>query len=119
MDIRETCIAFCFLDFHICLLSALHKNAESLVTTKAEHNGPDQVLASTEHTSSVRNHPVIIRKETVGLGAELNPFLSSAYVGTVLLMIMHGLMVLSRVLFLNWHKSPCSKVLVQIARRLK
>lgn len=52
------------------LMSALHKNAESLVTTKAEHNGPDQVLASTEHTSSVRNHPVIIRKETVGLGAE-------------------------------------------------
>ena len=51
-------------------MSALHKNAESLVTTKAEHNGPDQVLASTEHTSSVRNHPVIIRKETVGLGAE-------------------------------------------------
>ena len=26
------------------LMSALHKNAESLVTTKAEHNGPDQVI---------------------------------------------------------------------------
>ena len=51
-------------------MSALHKNAESLVTTKAEHNGPDQVLTATEYVSSIRNFPVIIRKEDMGLGSE-------------------------------------------------
>ena len=52
------------------LMSALHQNAASLVNTKAEHNGPDQILAATEFTSSVRNLPVLLRKEEVGLGAE-------------------------------------------------
>ena len=52
------------------LMSALHKNAESLVTTKAEHNGPDQVLAAAEFTSSVRNKAVTLRREEAGLGAE-------------------------------------------------
>ena len=52
------------------LMSALHKNAESLVTTKAEHNGPDQVLGAAEFTSSVRNKAVTLRREEAGLGAE-------------------------------------------------
>lgn len=52
------------------LMSALHKNAESLVTTKAEHNGPDQVLGAVDFTSSVRNKAVTIRREEAGLGAE-------------------------------------------------
>jgi len=52
------------------LMSALHKNAESLVTTKAEHNGPDQVLGAADFTSSVRNKAVTIRREEAGLGAE-------------------------------------------------
>ena len=52
------------------LMSALHKNAESLVTTKAEHNGPDQVLTAAEFTSSVRNKAVTLRREEAGLGAE-------------------------------------------------
>ena len=52
------------------LMSALHQNAASLVNTQKEHNGPDQVLAAAEYTSSVRNLPVIIRKEEKGLGAE-------------------------------------------------
>ena len=51
-------------------MSALHQNAASLVNTKAEHNGPDQVLTAADYTSSVRNIPVILRKEEVGLGAE-------------------------------------------------
>ena len=51
-------------------MSALHQNAASLVNTKAEHNGPEQILAATEFTSSVRNLPVLLRKEEVGLGAE-------------------------------------------------
>ena len=52
------------------LMSALHKNAESLVTTKAEHNGPDQVLGAADFTSSVRNKAVTLRREEAGLGAE-------------------------------------------------
>ena len=52
------------------LMSALHQNASSLVNTKAEHNGPDQILTAADYTSSVRNIPVILRKEEVGLGAE-------------------------------------------------
>ena len=51
-------------------MSALHKNAESLVTTKAEHNGPDQVLGAADFTSSVRNKAVTLRREEAGLGAE-------------------------------------------------
>ena len=51
-------------------MSALHQNAASLVNTKAEHNGPDQILTAADFTSSVRNIPVILRKEEVGLGAE-------------------------------------------------
>ena len=51
-------------------MSALHQNAASLVNTKAEHNGPDQILTAAEFTSSVRNIPVILRKEEMGLGAE-------------------------------------------------
>ena len=51
-------------------MSALHQNAASLVNTKAEHNGPDQILTAADYTSSVRNIPVILRKEEVGLGAE-------------------------------------------------
>ena len=69
------------------LMSALHQNAASLVNTKAEHNGPDQVspdwwrgavlscdwlqvLAAAEVMTSVRNHPVVLRREEAGLGAE-------------------------------------------------
>ena len=52
------------------LMSALHQNAASLVNTKAEHNGPDQILTAADYTSSVRNIPVMLRKEEVGLGAE-------------------------------------------------
>ena len=51
-------------------MSALHQNAASLVNTKAEHNGPDQILTATEYTSSVRNLPVVLRRDEVGLGAE-------------------------------------------------
>ena len=52
------------------LMSALHKNAESLVNTQKEHNGPDQVLTAMDFTSSVRNLPVMLRREEAGLGAE-------------------------------------------------
>ena len=52
------------------LMSVLHQNAASLVNTKAEHNGPDQVLTAAEFTSSVRNKAVTLRREEAGLGAE-------------------------------------------------
>lgn len=51
-------------------MSALHQNAASLVNTQKEHNGPDQVLPASEFTSSVRNLPVMLRREEKGLGAE-------------------------------------------------
>ena len=47
------------------LMSALHQNAASLVNTKAEHNGPDQVLAATEYSSSLRGGAVLLRREEV------------------------------------------------------
>jgi len=52
------------------LMSALHQNASSLVTAKAEHNGPNQVLNATEYLTSRRNASVKLRKEETGLGAE-------------------------------------------------
>ena len=52
------------------LMSVLHQNAASLVNTKSEHNGPDQVLTASEFTTSIRNQAVKLRKEEHGLGAE-------------------------------------------------
>lgn len=52
------------------LMSVLHQNAASLVNSKSEHNGPDQVLAATEYTTSIRNQAVKLRKDEQGLGAE-------------------------------------------------
>ena len=52
------------------LMSVLHQNAASLVNTKSEHNGPDQVLTASEFATSIRNQAVKLRKEEHGLGAE-------------------------------------------------
>ncbi|XP_023330627.1 very long-chain-fatty-acid--CoA ligase bubblegum [Eurytemora carolleeae] len=52
------------------LMSALHQNASSLVTSKPEQNGPNQVLPATEYITSRRNICVKLRKEETGLGAE-------------------------------------------------
>jgi len=52
------------------LMNVLHQNAASLVNTKSEHNGPDQVLTAMEFTTSIRNQAVKIRKEEHGLGSE-------------------------------------------------
>ena len=52
------------------LMSVLHQNAASLVNTKSEHNGPDQVLTAQDYTASVRNQAVKLRKEETGLGSE-------------------------------------------------
>ena len=53
------------------LMSALHQNAASLVNTKAEHNGPDQVLAATEYSSSLRGGAVLLRREEVRLSTAI------------------------------------------------
>ena len=73
------------------LISVLHQNAASLVTTRAAHNGPDQVkpsipksdfvkrlnrpymviyqvLPATDWTTCRRNQAVKIRRDTTGLG---------------------------------------------------
>ena len=72
-------------------ISVLHQNAASLVTTRAAHNGPDQVkpwipksdfvkrlnrpymviyqvLPATDWTTCRRNQAVKIRRDTTGLG---------------------------------------------------
>lgn len=51
------------------LMSVLHQNAASLVTTRTAHNGPDQILPATELTTSRRNGPVKLRIDDTGLGA--------------------------------------------------
>jgi len=52
------------------LMSVLHQNAATLVNSKSEHNGPDQVLTATEYYTCRRNQAVKLRKEEHGLGAE-------------------------------------------------
>lgn len=51
------------------LMSVLHQNAESLVTTRTAHNGPDQILPATELFTSRRNQPVKLRRDATGLGS--------------------------------------------------
>jgi len=51
------------------LMSVLHQNAASLVTTRTAHNGPDQVLpGGTDLTTCRRNQAVKLRRDTTGLG---------------------------------------------------
>jgi len=52
------------------LMSVLHQNAATLVNSKSELNGPDQVLTATQFYTCRRNQAVKIRKEEQGLGAE-------------------------------------------------
>lgn len=52
------------------LMSVLHENANSFINAKSEQNGPNQILASTEYTTSCRSKPVKLRKEEYGLGSE-------------------------------------------------
>eukprot|EP00091_Calanus_sinicus_P012877 TRINITY_DN28782_c0_g1_i1.p1 TRINITY_DN28782_c0_g1~~TRINITY_DN28782_c0_g1_i1.p1 ORF type:complete len:175 (+),score=30.13 TRINITY_DN28782_c0_g1_i1:55-579(+) len=52
------------------LMSVLHQNAATLVNSKSELNGPDQVLTATDFYTCRRNQAVKLRKEEQGLGAE-------------------------------------------------
>jgi len=52
------------------LMSVLHENAHSFVSEKLEQNGPNQILAATDYTTTCRSKPVKLRKEEYGLGSE-------------------------------------------------